>query len=200
MISQSVFFIPVARLEDDVRSITGEVTKLSEHIFKVTEEKGSDEHEIGGLNERIHNWNRDILRLGDLRVSRMKYMQRERKDAYAAVNFFEKPENRATLKGIIHEPMILKICVNDLKYGPIVERHIGIADMTAFFCEEKDDLEVMLAMMKPLNLRISIIHHEAPPTNWQKPKPTFKSEYLRFVICVYNLKSLNLLCDCDIIL
>jgi hypothetical protein len=146
----------------------------------VTEDKGSDEQQIQGLNERMRLWNREIERLGDLRVSRLKYMQREKKDAYAAVQYFEKPENRAKLKGAIHEPMILSICVNDLKYGPVVERHIGIADMTAFFCEEKDDLETMLAMMKPQNLRISIIHHEAPPTNWQKPNPTLKPEYLRY--------------------
>lgn len=169
----------MARLEDDVRSINSEVTNLSESIYKVTEEKASDEQEIQGLNERMRLWNREIDGLGNLRMSRLKYMQREKKDAYAAVQFFERPEIKAKLKGKIHEPMILHICVNDLKYGPVVERHIGIADMTAFFCEDKDDLEEMLNMMKPENLRISIIHHEAPPANWQKPKPTLKPEYLR---------------------
>lgn len=152
---------------------------MSELIYKLAEEISSDEHEMRGLDERMRLWRRDIERLGDLRVSRMKYMQRERRDAFQAVNFFSNEENKAKLKGKIHEPMILHICVNDLKYGPVVERHIGIADMTAFFCEDKDDVEVVLALMKPLGIRISVIHHEAPPQDWQKPKPCFKPEFLR---------------------
>jgi hypothetical protein len=174
-------------MEQVVKRFQREATDLSESIFKVGEETVSDEQEMRGLAERMRQWNREIERLGDLRVSRLKYMQRERRDSHTAVDFFSKPENQAQLKGKIHEPMILHICVNDLKYGPVVERHVGISDMTAFFCEDKDDLEKMLSMMKPLNLRISIIHHEAPPASWKAPKPTLRQDFLRYYILKYSL-------------
>lgn len=169
----------VPRLEQDMRRINEEVTKLSEQIFKLAEEQTTDELEIRGLNERISRMRRDIDRLCQLRTSRLKFMERERRDAYEAVAFFEKPENLKAFKGEIHEPMLLHIEVNDLKYGPVVERHIGISDMTAFFCEEKDDLEKMLAMLKPRGIRISIIHHEKPLPTWKKPLSCLKPEYRR---------------------
>lgn len=100
---------------------------------------------------------------------------------YEAVHFYQKPENRARFKGQIHEPMVLHVFVNELKYGRVVERHIGFAELNGFFCEEKDDVELMLQLNTQRNKRVSVTHYEPSSSSFRKPESMYQPEFMRFV-------------------
>lgn len=119
--------------------------------------------------------------MDDLRVSRLKYLELDQPDVYEAVNFYSRPENRAKFKGQIHEPMILHIAVNDLKYGRILERHVGFPELNGFFCEDKDDVEVMMQMNEQRRKRVSVTHYAGPHEGFQKPQHCYDADFMRYI-------------------
>ncbi|ODM86856.1 Structural maintenance of chromosomes protein 5 [Orchesella cincta] len=140
----------------------------------------SDESTRRYLMSKIRSTEVELSKMNDLRMSRMKYLEKEQPHVYESVQFFSKPENMARFKGRIHEPMVLHISVTDLTYGRIVERHIGYSELNGFFCEHEDDVEVMLELNKQRNKRVSVTHFEGPTTApYQRPQPQFNREFMQ---------------------
>lgn len=112
----------------------------------------------------------------------MKYLEAEQRDVADTVRYFSNPENRKRFKGEIHEPMILHIAVNDLKFGRVLERHVGFAEMNGFFCENRDDVEVMLEINEQRGKRVSVTHYEGPRNGvYKKPAPQYSADFMRYV-------------------
>jgi len=117
--------------------------------------------------------------MGDMKVSRMKYLERFFPDVHRTYKYFEIEENRAKLKGKLWDPPILHVFVDDLKYGSVAEKHIRTSDLTAFYCEHKDDVYTISDLVsKELKARVSVIHHVCP-AGFRKPRSTFPAEFMR---------------------
>lgn len=111
----------------------------------------------------------------------MKYLELDQPDVFEAVQFYSRPENRTRFKGRIHEPMVLHIAVNDLRYGRVLERHIGYSELNGFFCEDKDDLEVMLQLNDQRKKRVAVTHFEGPAGGtFEKPEPFYRPEFMKY--------------------
>ncbi|ODM97869.1 Structural maintenance of chromosomes protein 5 [Orchesella cincta] len=113
--------------------------KHDEAILEINDKDEKDESTRRYLMSKIRSTEVELSKMNDLRMSRMKYLEKEQPHVYESVQFFSKPENMARFKGRIHEPMVLHISVTDLTYGRIVERHIGYSELNGFFCEHEDD-------------------------------------------------------------
>jgi len=136
-----------------------------------------DEASRHELRRKIDNSQNELRRMENMRDSRMAYLNRFEPQVSKMVKHFEKEENRTRFKGAIHEPMILHVSVNDLTYGNVAEKHIPRSDLTAFFCEDKDDLYHVSETGKQMGARISVIHHVCPQ-GFQKPSPTVPRDVL----------------------
>jgi hypothetical protein len=113
----------------------------------------------------------------NMRDSRLTYLQRFEPAVYKMVKYFEKEENRSRFRGKVHEPMILHVSVNDLKYGNVAEKHIPRTDLTAFLCENKDDVYLVSETGKQMGNRISVIHHVCPQ-GFRKPSAQVSRELM----------------------
>lgn len=131
------------------------------------------------MAKRIENSNAELRRMGEMRVARMKYLERFVPDVYKTLRYFESEENRAKLKGKLWDPPILHVFVDDLKYGSVAEKHIRTSDLTAFYCEHKDDVYTVSDLVsRDLKARVSIIYHVCPP-GFRKPRSSFSPDFMR---------------------
>jgi len=134
-----------------------------------------NEMELRNLDYRISETQKQLTSLDDIRVSRLRFLQREYRDVHATVELLQDPLVQEQFKGTVHEPIILHTCVNDLKYGGHVERALGMDTMTAFLVEEADDLEMVLKVTKAKGLRVSVYHFPGRK-NFQRPINTVNDQ------------------------
>lgn len=167
------------RLSNELAVLEKQIRNLDDQILSINGQDERDESERRYILSKIRQTEKDLGSIDDLRISRMKYLERNEPDVYETVLFFQKQENKAMFKGIIHEPMVLHISVNDLRYGCVAERHIGFAELNGFFCEDKDDVEVMLDLNEKRKRRVAVIHFEGPRTSpISKPKPVYSQDFM----------------------
>ncbi|CAL8094894.1 unnamed protein product [Orchesella dallaii] len=148
----------------DDTSLKVELRKRDEEIQEITNLAEKDESNRRYILSKICTAELELSQMNNLRVSRMKYLEKEVPDVYEAVQFFSKPENLRGITGRIHEPLILHIEVNDLEYGRIVEKHIGSTELYGFFVEHKDDLKIMLELNRKRKKPVTVTHFEGPKT------------------------------------
>ena len=164
-------------LNGQIREIEQQQREISRKISELTGMDESDKNELRLAQNEIRKIDNDLKAMSDFRSSRMKFLERSNADAAKAVQYFRDPANveAAGFRGPIHEPLILHIYVNDLAYGKIAEQCVPQTDLSAYFCENKEDLRKMMAITKQKGWRISCIHH-AMPQNFRKPRANWYSE------------------------
>ncbi|CAL8076088.1 unnamed protein product [Orchesella dallaii] len=168
------------RLNAELSRLHKQLKKRDEEILEITNLDEKDESNRRYILSKIRTAETNLSQMNDLRVSRMKYLEKEVPHVYEAVQFYSKPENLVHFKGRIHEPLVLHIEVNDLEYGRIVEKHIGIAELNGFFVEHEDDLEVMLELNRKRKKRVTVTHFEGPKTvPFQRPPSQYSKEFMQ---------------------
>ncbi|CAG7730182.1 unnamed protein product [Allacma fusca] len=165
-------------------------TRYSSKIFEIKGLDATDESDIRMCQNRMKKHERELNTMNEFRNSRIHYLERRSPDVAKAAKYFFDPENQATIQqrliGKIHEPLILHINVNDLAYGSVAERHIPPSDLTAFFCENKNDVKTLIQMSLEKNWRVSVIHHDMG-ANFVKPQSIMTEEYRRTYFFQKNL-------------
>jgi len=119
----------------------------------------------------------DLKKFDDVRVSRLRYLRREQPNVYQAIEHFSKPENKTRFRGQIYEPMVMHVSVNNMRFGKMVERHIG-SETFAFFCEDKYDLKTFLEITDSLKLRVSILHF-SKGNGFVRPKNPYPADFMK---------------------
>ena len=98
----------------------------------------------------------ELQKLKDVSNQRLQLLRRCSKDAFTAVQWLR--NNRDQFKDTIHDPIMTVINVKDAADTRYVESHIAFKDMTAFVCENKDDQNRLLEVLREQQgLRINVV-------------------------------------------
>ncbi|XP_070206218.1 structural maintenance of chromosomes protein 5-like [Littorina saxatilis] len=137
----------------DESHLAGEITEVSERMRQLTRDinainqQGSGLNtELNGLRREIQDAQQELRRIQDMGNQRLEQLRRRHKHTYDAVMWLR--QNRNKFKATIHEPMILCLQVNMPEHAKFVEMQISASDMRTFVCEDPDDLELFMKVMK----------------------------------------------------
>ena len=71
---------------------------------------------------------------------RLQILRSRSEDAYKGVLWLR--SNKDKFSATVHEPMCMKINVKDGRYAKYFESQIAMRDLTAFVCEDKNDMNI----------------------------------------------------------
>lgn len=95
----------------------------------------------------------------DIENKRLEVLHSMSPDAYKGVLWLR--QNKHLFSKTIHEPMLLQINLKDGKYAKYFENIIPQRDLTAFVCEDKNDMNLLLKYLRDQQkLRINAVHSD----------------------------------------
>jgi len=116
------------------------------------------EQHIKGAKNELNNLQLQKNNLNSAKARKLAVLEKENQDAYRGVLWLR--ENQDKFKSRVHEPIML--CLNLVKseYARYVETHVGRADLEGFVCEDPDDLNLLLRVLREEKgfRRISAFH------------------------------------------
>ncbi|KAK6178810.1 hypothetical protein SNE40_011310 [Patella caerulea] len=137
-----------------IEKINLEMRNAGTELSNITQRGESLKMEISNKRREIADMQTALRRIQDISNHRLELVRRKHKDTYDAVIWLR--QNIDQFKGAICEPMML--CVNvknpgDAKY---IETHISFNDMRTFVCEDPEDLEKFMSVVRDRqNLRVN---------------------------------------------
>ncbi|XP_069672097.1 structural maintenance of chromosomes protein 5 [Periplaneta americana] len=109
-------------------------------------------------------------KIEDVGNQRLEILRRRRNHVYEAVMWFRR--NKDNFRYNIFEPMMLEINVTVAGNAKYVENVVSSRDLVAFTCEDKDDMNKLLTVLRDeQHLKINAVHSgpEHPSTSTYKP-------------------------------
>jgi len=146
-----------SKIMRDTQIITKEaaIVELEQHIKAA-------KNDLNNLQVQKNN-------LNSAKARKLAVLERENQDAYRGVLWLR--ENTDKFKCRVHEPIMLCLDVKS-EYARYVETHVGRADLEGFVCEDPDDLNLLLRVLREEKRfrRISAFHSSPKPRDsFRKP-------------------------------
>ncbi|XP_022091241.1 structural maintenance of chromosomes protein 5-like [Acanthaster planci] len=145
-----------------LRAIVREVSGIDTEYNGIKTERESLQREKRDLELRLR-------RLNDQKDMRLGELQKYYRDTYNAVEWLR--SNQDMFKHKIHEPVALVINVPNKEHAKYIEHAIPTNDMLAFVCEDADDMELFVSLVREKqNLRINVVKSPGDPLSSFKPQ------------------------------
>jgi len=147
-------------------------------------------HKALGLDNKIGQIDKDLSRLGqnlesqrtlhrrlmDVQNRRMDLLRQKHRPTYEAVEWLR--NNLARFRATVHEPMMMVINVSDPADAKYVENHIAFRDLRAFVCEDPEDAELFLRVMRnELHLAVNVVQAPTEPSHAFRPQAPIQNYY-----------------------
>lgn len=175
----------VQQIRDQMAEIDQQVDATREKIKKLTEFRNKFNYQIEHVYKpSLVNIDQKINAFSSVAEAKMNFLKERFPDTYEAVMWLRK--NKAMFRGRIYEPMIIEINVRSNDYCKYIESCVKFQDMLAFTCEETEDMNRFLKMMRiEQKLQVNAVHSAA--TTELRFKPTVS------VAPLFKLLSLSIL-------
>lgn len=150
----------VEAVHDQMKEFDGKINDYRQNI-------GHLENARRQINERIEQYIRPKLVSIDHRISSMNsevnaklnFLHKKFPDVYKAVMWLR--DNKDQFQGKIYEPLILEINVRSPDYCKYIENTISTRDLVAFTCEDVDDMNSFIKIMRvDMKLDVNILHSQ----------------------------------------
>lgn len=110
-----------------------------------------------------------IKGIQDIQNKRLEVLQRLSPDAYKGFLWLQ--SNRDKFSRPVHDPMILHINLKDREYAKYFENIIAVRDLTAFVCEDKSDMNLLMKYLRDQQkLQINVVHSDPNKELNSEPK------------------------------
>ncbi|XP_046447259.1 structural maintenance of chromosomes protein 5-like isoform X2 [Daphnia pulex] len=152
-----------AELED----IDARLNAIAPHETALAQRKHVLAEEMRRLRYEINEFQSKVKSIEDIDKNRLNLLRADRglTPVYEAVMWLR--ENKNKFRAPIHEPPLISLSVKDTKMAKYVENSIGFNDMKAFYCENKDDMnDLMKILREDRHLPVNVVHS---PRNDNEP-------------------------------
>lgn len=168
----------IAQIRNQMADIDRQVNETREKIVKLTDLRNKFNYKIENvLKPSIVNIDQKISAFSSVAEAKLNFLKEKCPDTYAAVMWLRK--NKGLFRGRIYEPMIIEINVRSNDYCKYIESCVKFQDMLAFTCEETEDMNRFLKLMRvDQKLQINAVH--SPAINELRFKPTVSVDILLF--------------------
>lgn len=169
---------------DQVKKQMDEIEKGVEvtrkQIRLLTDQRGKLNYQIENrIKPEVVVIDRKISALNSVAEAKLNFLQQHQPDTYTAVMWLRK--NQQLFRGRIYEPLIIEMNVKSNEYCKFIENTVKFQDMLAFTCEETEDMNRFLKMMRVEHkLKVNAVH--SPASNGVR----FKSIVSQFYIYSNN--------------
>lgn len=169
---------------DQVKKQMDEIEKGVEvtrkQIRLLTDQRGKLNYQIENrIKPEVVVIDRKISALNSVAEAKLNFLQQHQPDTYTAVMWLRK--NQQLFRGRIYEPLIIEMNVKSNEYCKFIENTVKFQDMLAFTCEETEDMNRFLKMMRvEQKLKVNAVH--SPAANGVR----FKSIVSQFYIYSNN--------------
>ncbi|GLH06082.1 Uncharacterized protein GBIM_11601 [Gryllus bimaculatus] len=157
--------------KERIDKITANMSVINQKLTEIRHEEEILQDSIRNVKHRIMVEEEKKKRLEDKANQRLKYVKEYLPEVYQAIIWLRKNTHEFAHK--IFEPMMLVIDVKNDSYVKYLESAIPRRDLQAFICEDKEDMNKFISIMREqLKLSVNILYSgpEHHPSSWYTPK------------------------------
>lgn len=104
------------------------------------------------IDNRISSMNSEVN-------AKLNFLHKHFPDVHKAIMWLR--DHKDEFQGKIYEPLILEINVRSLEYCKYIENTISTRDLVAFTCEDVDDMNVFIKIMRvDMKLNVNVLHSQ----------------------------------------
>lgn len=172
----------IEQIENLMLEIDTNNEETRKKIISLTEQRTKVNYQISNvIRPNINAVDNKIKTLNSVADSKLNFIQTNFPDAYEAVMWLR--NNQHMFKGRIYEPMVMEISVRSVEYSKYIENCVKIQDLIAFTCEQTDDMNQFLKIMRvDMKLQINAIHSNAANGILPRFKPQVSWKSIVFFI------------------
>ncbi|XP_031636219.1 structural maintenance of chromosomes protein 5 [Contarinia nasturtii] len=161
----------VEQVENMMTEIDMNIEDKRTNVRKLTEARAKVNGQIDNeIRPYINNIDYKIKALNSVADAKLNYLQTQHSDTYNAVQWLR--NNHDMFRGKIYEPMVMEINVRSNEYSKYIENCVRIPDLIAFTCEETEDMNKFIKIMRvDNNWQVNVIHSPAANGLLSKYKP-----------------------------
>jgi structural maintenance of chromosomes protein 5 len=146
-------------IEGKMQQCDAEILEMKSEVERLMHQR---QVVINSLDETIMpslvNCQRKIASLGDTQRQRIDLL-RNQEDPYTAYEWLK--VNRENFQGRIFNPVMVEITVKEKKNAKYVENTIGMKDLMAFVCTDKDDMKKLIQKLRgDMKLQVNVAFAE----------------------------------------
>lgn len=159
-------------LMSEIQQLTANITASGKQMAGLQERSDNCIHNKRGEESKLLRLRRELESQQDVKQQKLELLRQQHRDVYTAAQWLE--NNRDKFNGKVFPPMCTQINIKDRNLARYVEDLISNNDLTAFLCENKDDMNTFKRLMdqQAKRLRVNIIHGEScNPNQFQPPQP-----------------------------
>ena len=146
----------------DLRGVSSELNKLMSERDRIRSDEESVKRQLDSCKQQIHQ-------LEDTRNQREQELRKVSRDTYNALQWLRANQDR--FKEPVIEPIMLVVNVKDPSKAKFVEAAIPFRDMTAFVCQNTEDLHLFLQETRERQkLKINAVQPPSEELSQFKPK------------------------------
>lgn len=146
----------VSQLEQEISITRRRVEEEENKVRKIVHEKDMKAHSLEMKHNEMNVYAHKLSKLNDVKEIKMKMLQQHFEDSYKGLLWLE--ENRNLFSGQVYGPMFLYLNVPDSSKAKYVEMCIGVKDLIAFMCEQRNDTTILVKELREKQkLRISVV-------------------------------------------
>ncbi|CAL4065013.1 unnamed protein product, partial [Meganyctiphanes norvegica] len=165
--------LPSVNEEDivsEISQLTANITASGRQMAALQDRTENTFQEKRAEERKVQHFKKELENQQDVTQRRLELLRGQNRDVYTAAIWLQNNKDKFT--GKVFPPMCTQINVKDPSLARYVEDRIPRQDLSAFLCENKDDMNTFKRLMdqQPKRLRVNIIHGESCNLN-QYPPP-----------------------------
>ncbi|XP_076444163.1 structural maintenance of chromosomes protein 5-like [Babylonia areolata] len=163
-----------SHLAGELQEVNEGMRQLMKDINTINQEGSGISSEVSNLRREIQEAQQELRNIQDVGNQRLEQLRRIHKHTYDAVLWLRQNKNK--FKATIYEPIILCLNMIDPSHAKFVETHIAPNDIRAFVCEDPDDLELFMQIMRDeQKLKVNAVKVPPQPLSSFQPRDSINS-------------------------
>lgn len=151
----------IDRVKEQMSEIDQAVNKTREKIRSLTDTRSKLNFQIENVvKPNIIAVDKKIAALSSVADAKLNFLQNNFPHAHEAVMWLR--QNQSMFRGRIYEPLIMEINARSVEYGKYIENCVKVQDLIAFTCEETEDMNKFLKIMRvDQKIEVNAVHSPA---------------------------------------
>lgn len=163
----------IDQIKEQMNQIEQVVNKTREKIRSLTDARAKLNFQIENVvKPNMITIDKKINALSSVADAKLNFLQNNFAHAHTAVMWLR--QNQSMFRGRIYEPIIMEINVRSMEYGKYIENCVKVQDLIAFTCEETEDMNKFLKIMR-IEQKIEVNAVHSPAANAVKYQSRVKS-------------------------
>lgn len=156
-------------IQQQINVFDSEVLDQRKRIEGLVEERAKVNTQISSMiDPELQIIERRIAQMESMEAAKVARLRELSHDTYKAVEWLN--NNKSQFKHTIHNPIMLSISARSNEYVPFIEDVIAVRDFLAFVCEDVDDMNRFITVVRQeMKLDVNAVHSATSNTVNYKP-------------------------------